>query len=119
MSESKIIGEAYGFDDLLLRPQRSDVRSRYSGEISTTTRIARGVPEIYLPVISANMDTVTEWRMAQEMALLGGIGAIHRFMTIPDQVSQVRKVKERLCVIEDRPPIIHPRSIYTRSIKYL
>lgn len=105
-SNDKIIGEGLGFDDVLLVPRRSSIRSRYSGEIDTTAQIARGAPSIHLPIISANMDTVTGWRMAMVMALQGGFGVIHRFMSVEDQVREVRKVKERMRVMEDRPPVI-------------
>jgi IMP dehydrogenase len=102
----KIIGEGLGFDDVLLVPQRSSIRSRFSGEIDTSAPIARGVSRITIPIISANMDTVTGWRMATTMALLGGFGVIHRFMSVEDQVKEVRKVKERMRVVEEHPPAI-------------
>jgi IMP dehydrogenase len=103
---NKIVGEGLGFDDVLLVPKRSAIRSRFSGEIDTSAAIARGVPKIAIPIISANMDTVTGWRMATTMALYGGFGVIHRFMSVDDQVKEVRKVKERMRVIEDHPPAI-------------
>lgn len=102
----KILGEGFGFDDVLLVPQRSSIRSRFSGEISTAAPVARGLPMIEIPILSANMDTVTEWRMATTMALWGAFGVIHRFMNIPEQVKEVRRVKERMRVMEDNPPVI-------------
>jgi IMP dehydrogenase len=105
-TQGKIIGEGLGFEDVLLVPQRSSIRSRFGGDIDTTARVARGAPSIYIPILSANMDTVTGWRMATTMALLGGFGVIHRFMSVDDQVKEVRKVKERMRVIEERPPVI-------------
>ncbi|GIK66876.1 MAG: inosine-5'-monophosphate dehydrogenase [Chloroflexota bacterium] len=104
--QHKILGEGLGFDDVMLVPRRSTIRSRYSGEIETTAPIAKGAPPIAVPIISANMDTVTGWRMATLMANLGGFGVIHRFMSIEEQVNEVRKVKERMRVLEDRPPVI-------------
>src|ERR1041384_3631837 len=101
----KIVGEGLGFDDVLLMPQRSGIRSRFSGEIDTSARVARGAPPIFIPIISANMDTVTDWRMATTMSLLGGFGVIHRFMSIEEQVTEVRKVKERMRVVEEHPPV--------------
>ena len=68
--------EALTFDDVLLVPQRSSIRSRFSGEIDTSARVARGAPAIHIPIISANMDTVTDWRMATTMSLLGGFGVL-------------------------------------------
>jgi IMP dehydrogenase len=106
MDKIKILGEGLAFDDVLLVPQRSSIRSRYSGEIDTTALVARGAPPIQVPIISSNMDTVTEAKMATTMALLGGFGVIHRFMSIDDQVNEVRKVKERMRVMEDQPPVI-------------
>ncbi|MFN8372731.1 MAG: IMP dehydrogenase [Anaerolineae bacterium] len=103
----KILGEGLAFDDVLLVPQRSSIRSRYSGEIDTTALVARGAPPIQVPIISANMDTVTEAKMATTMALLGGFGVIHRFMSIEEQANEVRKVKERMRVMEEHPPVIH------------
>ncbi|MBI1280980.1 MAG: CBS domain-containing protein [Anaerolineaceae bacterium] len=102
----KIVGEGLGFDDVLLMPQRSSIRSRFSGEIDTSARVARGAPAIHIPIISANMDTVTDWRMATTMSLQGGFGVIHRFMSIDEQVKEVRKVKERMRVVEEFPPVI-------------
>ncbi len=104
--QPKIVGEGLGFDDVLLVPQRSSVRSRFSGEIDTSALVARGVPKIAIPIMSANMDTVTGWRMATTLALLGGFGVIHRFMSVEDQVKEVRKVKERMRVMEEHPPAI-------------
>lgn len=102
----KIIGEGLAFDDVLLMPQRSSIRSRFSGEIDTSARVARGAPSIHIPILSANMDTVTDSRMATSLALLGAFGVIHRFMSIEDEVNEVRKVKERMRVIEEHPPVI-------------
>jgi len=110
VSHQKIVGEGLGFEDVLLIPQRSDIRSRYGGDISTLSHIARGAPPISVPIVTANMDTVTEWEMAQTIGLQGGFSVIHRFMTIQQQVEQVRKVKERMRQLEDKPPLIHANS---------
>ena len=114
----KIIGEGLGFDDVLLMPQRSSIRSRFSGEIDTSARVARGAPPVFIPIISANMDTVTDWRMATTMSLLGGFGVIHRFMSIDEQVTEVRKVKERMRVVEEHPPVI-PSTATIRDARQL
>ncbi|MCK6577378.1 MAG: IMP dehydrogenase [Anaerolineae bacterium] len=102
----KILGEGLGFDDVLLVPRRSSIRSRFSGEIDTSAQVARGVPPIHIPLLSANMDTVTGWRMATTLALWGAFGVIHRFMSIDEQVKEARRVKERMRVMEDHPPVI-------------
>lgn len=84
-------GRALTFDDLLIVPQKSEVRSRR--DPSLTTRLTK-TKSIQAPFISANMDTITEHQMATAMNQLGGLGILHRFMSIPDQVAQVQKVKE-------------------------
>ncbi len=96
-----------GFADILLKPQFSDIRSRYSDEISLDTHFARGMPELRLPIVSANMDTVTEGSMAEAMALSGGLGIIHRNFSIQQQTHEVRIVKERTRIIEEHPPTLN------------
>ncbi len=78
------------FDDVLLVPRRSDIRSRQ--DVSVTTRLSKRI-ELALPIIAANMDTVCETDMAIEMARLGGIGIIHRFLTVEAQAAMVGQVK--------------------------
>ncbi|MGF1599032.1 MAG: IMP dehydrogenase [Acidimicrobiales bacterium] len=78
------------FDDVLLVPQRSSIRSRR--DISVETRFSRRVP-LAIPIVAANMDTVCETEMAIAMARLGGIGIIHRFLTVELQADMVRAVK--------------------------
>ncbi|MCB0385798.1 MAG: IMP dehydrogenase, partial [Bdellovibrionales bacterium] len=84
-------GKAYTFDDVLLVPNKSEVRSRRDPDLST--HLTREIT-IDRPFISANMDTVTEAEMAIGMGQLGAIGILHRFMSISDQVDHVRRVKE-------------------------
>ena len=93
------------FDDVLLAPRRSAIRSRK--DVSTAAWLARGV-RLSIPIVSANMDTVTETRMAIAMAQLGGIGIIHRFMTIEQQADCVRRVKRAENLVVDRPISIEP-----------
>lgn len=83
-------GRGLTFNDVLLMPQRSDVRSRREPDLRT--RLTKTLT-IEKPFISANMDTVTESPMAIAMASQGGLGILHRFMTIADQVLEVQKVK--------------------------
>jgi IMP dehydrogenase len=78
------------FDDVLIVPSRSDVRSRKSPQLDT--EIAKGVKRS-IPLIAANMDTITESAMAIAMDKLGGFGILHRFMSVEDQVGEVEKVK--------------------------
>lgn len=78
------------FDDVLLVPKKTPLESRSSVDLTSHL-----TPKITLktPIISANMDTVTEGRMATEMARVGGIGIIHRFLSIEAQVAEVKMVK--------------------------
>ena len=84
-------GRGLTFDDVLLTPLKSTVRSRRDPGL--TSRLTREI-ELATPIISANMDTITESEMAIAMSREGAIGCLHRFMSISDQAAQVLKVKE-------------------------
>ena len=86
----RIAEEALTFDDVLLLPGYSEV---VATQVSLKTRLTRGI-ELNMPLVSAAMDTVTEFRLAIAMAQEGGIGIIHKSMTIAEQAEQVRKVKK-------------------------
>jgi len=94
------ITDGLTFDDVLLVPKRTGVRSRK--EIHTKTKLSRN-RELKIPIISAPMDTVTEHSMAITMARAGGIGIIHRFMTIEQQVEEVLKVKRSESIVIEQP----------------
>ena len=98
-----ILGTSYCFDDVLMEPLYSDIQTR--SQVSLETNIATGERSLILknPLISSPMDTVTETQMAIKMALAGGLGIIHRFMPIEEQVSQVIKVKRFLQYIITEP----------------
>src|SRR5271155_486987 len=83
------VPEALTFDDVLLLPARSDV---IPSAVSTKTRLTRDI-ELNIPIVSAAMDTVTEGRMAIALAQHGGLGIIHRNLTIEQQAGEVDKVK--------------------------
>ncbi len=83
------VPEALTFDDVLLLPAKSDV---IPAAVDTSTRLTRNI-ELRVPLISAAMDTVTESHMAIAMAQQGGLGIIHRNLTIEQQASEVDKVK--------------------------
>ncbi|AEB10993.1 IMP dehydrogenase [Marinithermus hydrothermalis] len=85
----KIVGEGLTFDDVLLLPDHSTVLPR---EVSTRTRLTRRL-ELNIPILSAAMDTVTEARMAIAVAREGGIGVLHKNLSIEEQAAMVRKVK--------------------------
>lgn len=101
----KYISEALTYDDVLIVPKRSTIRSR--GLIETKTLAARGL-EINIPLITANMDTVTESAMAIAMARLGGLGILHRFMTIEENVEEVRLVKRAESFAVENPYALEP-----------
>ncbi|SEK90964.1 IMP dehydrogenase [Atopomonas hussainii] len=86
----RISQEALTFDDVLLIPGYSEVLPK---DVSLKTRLTRGI-ELNIPLLSSAMDTVTEARLAIAMAQEGGIGIIHKNMTIEQQAGEVRKVKK-------------------------
>ncbi|WP_038055833.1 IMP dehydrogenase [Thermodesulfobacterium hydrogeniphilum] len=86
----EILYEAYTFDDLLLVPSYSEVLPK---EVDVTTYVTPKI-KLNIPLISAAMDTVTESRMAISMAREGGLGVIHRNMSLEEQVKEVEKVKK-------------------------
>lgn len=93
------------FDDVLLVPKRSPIVSR--SQTNLRTKLSRNIT-LNIPIISANMDTVTESGMAIALAREGGIGIIHRFMTIEDQVDEILKVKRSESVMIEQPYTVKP-----------
>ena len=87
--DSKIIGEGLTYDDVLLIPAFSEVLPR---DVSIQTKFTRNI-SLNVPIVSAAMDTVTESQMAIAMAREGGIGVLHKNMSIEEQAMKVRKVK--------------------------
>lgn len=85
----KVVGEGLTYDDVLLLPAYSEVLPR---EVDISTRLTRNI-RINVPIVSAAMDTVTESAMAIAIAQNGGIGMLHKNMTIAQQAAEVRKVK--------------------------
>ena len=86
---SKFVGEGLTYDDVLLIPAFSDVLPR---EVSIKTKFSKNIT-LNIPIVSAAMDTVTESEMAIAMARVGGIGVLHKNMSIEQQVIEVKKVK--------------------------
>lgn len=91
------------YDDVLLLPELTDV---VPSEVDTTSRLTRNIT-LRIPMISAAMDTVTEARMAISMARQGGIGILHRNLSIEDQAEQVRLVKRSESGMVNDPVTIH------------
>ena len=85
----KFVGKGLTYDDVLLVPAYSEILPR---EVSITSNFSRNIG-LNVPIVSAAMDTVTESRMAIAMAQEGGIGVLHKNMTIEDQANKVRTVK--------------------------
>ena len=86
----RVLTEALTFDDVLLVPDYSDILPK---DVDLSTHLTRNI-KLNIPVVSAAMDTVTESRLAIAMAQLGGIGVIHKNLSIEDQAREVRKVKK-------------------------
>ncbi|MGD1838491.1 MAG: IMP dehydrogenase [Nitrososphaeraceae archaeon] len=98
------IKEGLTFDDVLLIPKRSPIVSR--SQTNLKTRLSKNI-SLNNPIISANMDTITESSMAIALAREGGIGIIHRFMSIQDQVDEVLRVKRSEAVMIENPYTIN------------
>ncbi len=107
--------EGLTFDDVLLVPKYSDITSRSQTDLST--RLSRNI-SLKIPLVSANMDTVTESSMAVTMAREGGIGIIHRFLTVDEQVNEVLKVKRSGSVMIENPYRIGPEQTVGAAIDY-
>jgi IMP dehydrogenase len=93
------------FDDVLLVPKRSAIRSRTA--VNTSSWLVPGI-QMGIPILSANMDTVTEASMAIAMAQAGGIGIIHRFMSIDGQADEVQRVKRSESFVVEHPITVQP-----------
>lgn len=111
------LGQSFCFDDILMEPLLSNINSRKN--INLEVNIGTNGRNLLLktPLISSPMDTVTETDMAINMALNGGLGIIHRYMSIEEQVLQVSKVKRHLQYIITEPYKISPNATYNDIIK--
>jgi IMP dehydrogenase len=108
------IREGLTFDDVLLVPKRSDIVTR--SQTNLQTKLSKNI-SLNIPVISANMDTVTESAMAVAIAREGGIGIIHRFLTISEQVNEVLKTKRSGSIIIENPYTIDPKQTVHEAIE--
>jgi len=92
--------EGLSYDDVLVVPKLSNITSRRNVDISTY--LTKSI-KLNLPIISANMDTVTESAMAIAMARQGGLGIVHRFLSLQDQINEVLKVKRSEAIVIENP----------------
>ena len=104
------------FNDVLLVPKRSPLRSRT--EADTRTKFTRNV-FLNIPLVSSNMATVTEHRMAIAMAREGGLGIIHQFNTVEEQVEEIRKVKRSTSHIIENPLSVPPTITVGEAVKIM
>lgn len=107
MSHSKVIQEGLTYDDVLLIPAYSEILPR---EVQVKTKFTRNI-DLNIPIVSAAMDTVTESAMAISMAQEGGIGVIHKNMSIESQANEVRKVKRA-----ENGMIIDPVTVHSNAL---
>lgn len=108
------IREGLTFDDVLLVPKRSSIVTR--SQTNLQTKLSKNI-SLNIPIISANMDTVTESAMAVAIAREGGIGIIHRFLTISEQVNEVLKTKRSGSIIIENPYTIKPEQTVREAIE--
>ncbi len=115
MSTARAIPDALTYDDVLLQPAYSEVLPR---DTDTRTHLTRGI-ELNIPFVSAAMDTVTEFDLAIAMAHMGGLGFIHKSMSIALQAEQVRRVKRYESGMITDPIILHVDSRVEDALKIM
>src|SRR5438270_10247201 len=113
--DEKFGKEGLTFDDVLLQPAESHV---LPNDVSTATRLTRGI-ELAIPIVSAAMDTVTEARLAIALAREGGIGIVHRNLSIADQVAEVDKVKRSESGTIVEPVTLPPGAPVARALELM
>src|ERR671927_1528555 len=113
--DRKFAKEGFTFDDVLLQPADSRV---LPNDVSTRTRLTRSI-ELAIPIVSAAMDTVTEARMAIALAREGGIGIIHRNLSIEDQVAEVDKVKRSEAGMIVDPVTLPPDALVSDALELM
>ena len=110
-----IIEEAYTFDDVLLQPGHSKFGP---ADADVKTSITKNI-KLNIPLLSAAMDTVTEHRLAINMALLGGMGVLHKNFSIEDQASEIQKVKKFEAGMVVNPVTIKPDQSLGKAFKLM
>src|SRR5206468_3864653 len=113
--ERKFAKEGLTFDDVLLVPAQSSV---LPNDVLTATRLTPGI-ELAIPIVSAAMDTVTEARLAIALAREGGIGILHRNLSIEDQVAEVDKVKRSEAGMIVEPVTLPPDASVAQALELM
>lgn len=113
--DEKFGPEALTFDDVLLVPARSEVLPR---DVDVSTRLTKTI-KLNIPLLSSAMDTVTEGRMAIAVAREGGIGIIHKSMSIEQQADEVDKVKRSEHGIIADPVFVHPDDMVEKALQLM
>jgi IMP dehydrogenase len=113
--DEKFGPEALTFDDVLLMPARSEVLPR---DVDVSTKLTKSL-RLNIPLISSAMDTVTEARMAIAMAREGGVGIIHKSMSIQQQADEVDKVKRSEHGVIADPIYVHPDDMVDRALELM
>jgi len=103
------------FDDVMIVPRKSDILPR---EVDLSTRFCRGI-RLNIPIVSAAMDTVTESEMAISMAREGGLGVIHKNMSIAEQAEQVRRVKRSESAVITEPLTLPPEARLSDAVELM
>ena len=109
----RILKDKFTFDDILLVPRVSSVNSRW--QVDTATHLTDKI-KLNIPLVSSNMDTVTEHVMAIALAKLGGVGIIHRFNSIESEVEEIIRVKREQNIVIEKPYVVS-RDITRGQIK--
>ena len=112
---AKIIKEAYTFDDVLLVPNKSEILPR---EVKLNTNLTKSI-ELNIPIVSAGMDTVTDSKMAIAIAREGGIGIIHKNMSIEEQASEVDRVKRQENGVITDPFYLSPENTVEEALRLM
>ena len=99
----RILKDKFTFDDILLVPRVSSVNSRW--QVDTATHLTDKI-KLNIPLVSSNMDTVTEHVMAIALAKLGGVGIIHRFNSIESEVEEIIRVKREQNIVIEKPYVV-------------
>ena len=105
--------EGLTYNDVLLVPKKTSLKSR--SEANTKTKFTKNI-SLNIPLVSSNMVTVTEHKMAIALARNGGLGVIHQFSSIEDQVREVKKVKKSTSYVIENPLTINKEASLKEAI---